>query len=457
MVTCDIAATPGTGEHHRARRGAAGRRRTSERSVGRVRREPPGGRAGFHGWKVVAAGSIIQALHSGLILQAFGNYAVLLERQFGWSKTVISTAYSFNRSESGLLGPIQGWALTRFGSRRVMRVGVVVLVVGFVLFSRIQTPAQFIGAFFVMAIGAGLSGFLTITTETVRWFERSRSKALSFTMLGFAVGGLFTPAVVWALQTFGWRATALGSGVVVGLVAMPLTTVFGHTPLSRGQHVDGIDPAELPPARPRAEGVSDIHFTAREALRTRAFWLLSFGHAAALLVVGSMIAHLSLYLTTEQGFTLQQAGFVGAGLTFFQLVGMLLGGFLGDRVSKRLLCSIAMVGHMVGLLLLTFATSGVLVWVFVVVHGLSWGVRGPLMGGLRADYFGSTAFGQIMGFSSVILMVGIVGGPLLAGVLADVTGSYRAGFTALAVLAGAGLAFFALASPPAPPARTSTL
>ena len=410
----------------------------------------------FYGWKVVGAGSVINALQAGLIQQAFGSYAVVLEQEFGWSKTVFSAAYSFNRVESGLLGPIHGWALTRFGSRGVMRVGIVVLALGFVAFSRIQTPAQFMAAFFVMAVGSSFSGFLTITTEAVRWFERHRSKALSLTSVGFAVGGLFIPAVVWALQTFGWRTTALGSAVIVVVVALPFSSVFGHSPASRQEDVDGIDPADRPSSRPRAEGVSDIHFTAREALHTRAFWMLSFGHASALLVVGSMIAHLSLYLTTEQGFTLQGAGLVFVGLTVFQLVGQLVGGLLGDRTSKRLLCAGAMVGHMAGLLLLTLATSAVLVWVFVVLHGLAWGIRGPLVNGLRADYFGSTAFGQILGFSSVVLMVGVVGGPLLAGVLADVTGSYRIGFTVLAFLAGAGLLFFALASPPPPPVRTTS-
>ncbi|MGY6500392.1 MAG: MFS transporter [Acidimicrobiales bacterium] len=415
----------------------------------------PDRRRVFHGWKVVGAGSVVQVLHAGLILQAFGSYAVLLEQQFGWSKTVISTAYSFNRAESGLLGPIQGWALTRFGSRTVMRVGIVVLAIGFLLFSRIQTPAQFIGAFFVIAIGAGLSGFLTVTTETVKWFERRRSRALSLTMLGFAVGGLLTPAVVWALETFGWRTTATASAAIIFVIAFPLTSLFGHSPASVGQPIDGIEPGTLPPSRARAEGVSDVHFTAREALRTRAFWLLSFGHASALLVVGSVIAHLSLYLTSEQGFTLGQAGLVAAGLTAFQLIGMLVGGVLGDRMSKRLLCSGAMLGHMAGLLVLTVASNVALVILFTMLHGLSWGIRGPLMGALRADYFGSTSFGQIMGISSVVLMIGIVGGPLLAGVLADVTGSYQLGFTILALLAGAGLAFFALAGPPDPPVRSA--
>lgn len=407
----------------------------------------------FHGWKIVGASAVVQALHSGLIIQAFGNYAVLLQREFGWSRTVFSVAYSFNRAESGLLGPIQGWALQRFGSRRIMRIGVIVLTLGFLLLSLVQTPVQFIGAFFVMAVGAGLSGFLTLTSETVRWFERKRARALSFVSVGFAVGGLVAPAVVWVLRTFGWRQTAAGSAVLVFVVAWSMTSLFGGWPADRGEHVDGVDPADRPPERFRPAGVSDVHFTASEAVRTRAFWMISLGHASALLVVGSVIAHLSLYLTGEQGFSLQEASYVGAGLTAFQLVGMLSGGFLGDRMSKRLLCGVAMLGHMGGLLLLTFAEARWMIWLFVVFHGLAWGVRGPLMGAMRADYFGATAFGQIMGISSVILMVGIVGGPLLAGILADVTNSYATGFTILAVLAGAGLGFFVLATPPTPPSR----
>jgi MFS family permease len=58
-----------------------------------------------------------------------------------------------------------------------------------------------------------------------------------------------------------------------------------------------------------------------------------------------------------------------------------------------------------------------------------------------------------MGYTSLVLMVGIVGGPLFAGILADVTGSYRIGFTILAVLAASGSVMFALAKPPAPPSN----
>lgn len=410
---------------------------------------PHASRAGsgrlFFGWRLAGAGAVILALQSALILQAFGQYAVILREQFGWSKTTISVAFSFNRAESGLLGPIQGWALHRFGSRRVMRVGAVVMTAGFVWFSLMSSPIQFVASMFVIAIGAGLSGFLTVNTEIVRWFDRNRTRALSMTGIGIATGGLVVPVVVLVLRHLGWRETAFGSGILLGVVTFALASWFGTVPADRCEVVDGAAPVEGAFAR---RGVGDRHLTAREALRTRTFWLLAFGHASALLIVGAVIAHLSLFLTSEQGYSLQSASFVIAGIPIAQIAGMLIGGALGDRYSKRALCSGAMFGHVAGLLLVTFATNAAMVWAFVVLHGLAWGMRGPLMSAIRADYFGSTAFGQIMGYTSIILMFGMVGGPLFAGVLADVTGSYRTGFTVLAAISALGAVFFALATPP---------
>jgi MFS family permease len=93
-------------------------------------------------------------------------------------------------------------------------------------------------------------------------------------------------------------------------------------------------------------------------------------------------------------------------------------------------------------------------WVgfFTVAHGLAWGMRGPLMQAMRADYFGRRSFGVIMGFSSMVVMVGNVSGPLVAGITADATGTYKTGFTIMAILAGLGSIFFFFATKPNPPA-----
>ena len=272
--------------------------------------------------------------------------------------------------------------------------------------------------------------------------------------MGFAIGGVLIPALAFFIEEFGWRGTAAGSAVIYLVCAWPLATYLEGTPAEHGTFVDGIDPETATPStQPRAEGLTDVHFTAREAMRTKAFWLISLGHMSALFVVGAVLAHLSLLLTSEHGYSLTEASFVAGGLPLVQIVGMLLGGWLGDRFNKRMLASLAMFGHTSGLLILAYANGALMIWTFVVLHGLAWGVRGPLMQALRADYFGSTSFGSIMGVSSLIVMLGTVLGPLVAGILADTTGSYRTGFVVLSFLALGGVVFFTLAKPPSPPVR----
>jgi MFS family permease len=110
-----------------------------------------------------------------------------------------------------------------------------------------------------------------------------------------------------------------------------------------------------------------------------------------------------------------------------------------------------MLAHAAALLLLATATTFWMVLAFAVLHGLAWGMRGPLMSAIRADYFGSLAFGTITGISSMIAMIGMMAGPLVAGMLADRTGSYVPGFSVLAALAAVGSVFFVLARRPTLP------
>ena len=93
-------------------------------------------------------------------------------------------------------------------------------------------------------------------------------------------------------------------------------------------------------------------------------------------------------------------------MTVFNILGQLGGGFLGDRFSKRMLAALAMLMHSAALLILAYATTMLPVYAFAVLHGTAWGLRGPMMTTIRADYFGRASFATIMGFSSLLVMVG---------------------------------------------------
>jgi sugar phosphate permease len=406
----------------------------------------------FYGWWVVAAGCGLETLIGGLMFHAYGAYVVLLREEFGWSKTMLSAAFSMARAESGILGPVQGWLTDRFGPRTLIRVGMVIFAVGFMLLSQIRSPLTFFLTFFLIALGSSLGGYLPIGVAIVAWFRRRRALALSVSATGMAIGGLLTPLVVLALTRFGWRWTAFLSGVLVLLAGLPLAQLVHHRPEALGERPDG-DPPEpaggpRPAAAPRREEPS---FTPGQAVRTPAFWYVALGHGSALLVVSAVMVHLAVHVTERLGYTLAQAASVTALMTVMQVAGQLGGGLAGDRFSKRAIVTACMLAHGAALLILAWATAFWMLAAFAVLHGLAWGIRGPLMSAIRADYFGSASFGTITGLSSMIVMLGMMGGPLVAGILADRTGSYTSGFVVLAVLAGIGSIFFVLARRPAAP------
>jgi len=271
--------------------------------------------------------------------------------------------------------------------------------------------------------------------------------------------------VAWSLTSLGWRPTAFFSGVLIIIVGMPIAQLMRQRPEQYGYLPDGAiasaiesegedSEQESQEAHVALDGSEVEGFTAREAMKTPAFWLLSFGHSMALFTVGAVSLHLIPHIIDSVGVSVTSASSAVVVMTIFNIIGQLGGGFLGDRFSKRGLAAVAMLVHAVALLILAYATTILPVFIFAVLHGTAWGVRGPMMTTIRADYFGRASFATIMGFSSLIVMVGMTAGPLIAGFLADIFDGYRVGFTVIAAITGAGSLFFVLARKPALPDRT---
>jgi MFS family permease len=401
---------------------------------------------------MVGAGSALQFLQAGLMTQSFGAYVAVLQAERGWSKTALSGAAALQQMESAILGPFLGWFIDRFGPQGMIRVGVVVFGLGLMLLSLTDTLTSFYAAFLVIALGASFCGMFPINTALIHWFERWRARALSSMSIGLALGGVSVPLIAWSLQTFGWRSTAFASGVIAIVVGLPLAMVIRRRPEDSGETVDGLPPHAYVEGAPIAPDLRR-DFTAPEAVRTPAFWLLSLGHGFALLVVHAVSVHSITHMNQGLGYSVERASLVYTLLTVSQMGGVGIGWLIGDRYDKRLIAATCMLMHMTGLLLLTYAISVPMVLAFAVLHGAAWGLRGPFMQALRADYFGRSAIGMILGLSLMIVVVGQIGGPMIAGILADHTGNYRVGFTILALLAGLGSLFFVLARKPERPLR----
>jgi sugar phosphate permease len=405
---------------------------------------------------MVGAGFGLQLLTAGLLMQSFGAYVVLLHDQEGWSKTALSFAYSLQQITSGVLAPGQGMMIDKFGPRAMMRVGVVIFGLAFMLFSQAQSLPLFYVSVILLAFGAQMSGFFPVTVSIVNWFERKRARALSMMSIGFGLGGVLVPLVAYSLETFGWRTTSFVSGIIVIIAGLPLSQIMRHRPEDYGEVVDGNREAERRAAVEASSGVRyqtepGRDFTVGEAMRTSAFWFISIGHGSALLIVSAVTVHAASYLKEDLGYSLGAASLVITLMTITQVAGMLIGGIIGDKFDKRVIAFACMGMHALALMLVAYAQAVPMVIAFAVLHGAAWGIRGPLMQAIRAEYFGRANFGMILGVSSLIFTIGNFAGPLVAGILADSTGGYREGFTVLTILSGIGSVFFLLSKKPLRP------
>lgn len=407
----------------------------------------PGGKV-FYGWWIVAACSGVQWLAAMTWMHSYGAYAVMMQEEFGWSMSVLSLAFALTRLESGLLGPLQGWLVDRFGPRIILTIGTLIFGLGFFAFSMVNSIPSYFVAFILIALGSSLGGFATLMVSLVNWFDRHRAKAVAWSQIGFSLGGLSVPIVILGLEAWGWRTMAIVSGLMVLLIAGPLVQLVRHRPDEIGEVPDGLIIQDDGAHAEHQDYVPQVSFTWQEAVREPSFWLISLGHGLSLLTVSSMLAHLIPHLITSLEYSKVAAGVVFSFMTGVQLIGLFLGGYLGDRMNKRLLCVLCMLGHFIGLLAVTYATNYWWLAVFVIFHGLGWGIRGPQMVALRADYFGPKSFGTIMGISSLIVMIGMTAGPIICGVMYDIHGDYQLAFTSMAFVSLTGSLCFWAARPP---------
>jgi len=401
----------------------------------------------FYGWWIVGVAATFQALFGVLFFHGFGPFFVSLQREFGWSRTLLSGAYSLARLEGGLLGPLEGLLIDRLGPRRVVLTGLVVAAVGFLLFSATRSPAWFYGSYLVMSLGASLAGWLTLSAAVNSWFIRRRSLAMSFLSVGLSVGGLLVPLLALSIERWGWRTTSVGIAGVLLAIGIPMALVLRRRPEDYGLLPDSAREAPPPPrsAAPAPSG----DFTFAQAVRTPAFWAISLGHAAALIPTSAVMVHLVPFLENEVGISMAVAATVVTVTTAVSIPAQVAGGWLGDRVDKRMALTVLTAAQGVALVSLAFTRSVPLAMLFAVLHGITWGARMPMTSAIRGDYFGRRFFGVISGSMNLITTLGAIVGPLLVGALADRVG-YRPALLALVGVTVLGSLFFLGARRPVP-------
>ena len=158
-----------------------------------------------------------------------------------------------------------------------------------------------------------------------------------------------------------------------------------------------------------------------------------------------------LHIAELPGFSAGNAAVVMMTMVAAQLFGQVLSAYGGDRYPKRPMLILCMVGHLAGGIALALASGWLMLIAFAVLNGIAWGGRGTLITSLRADYFGASQFGRIMGWTSLVMMPFMTIGMLGSGIMRDVFGSYDIPFVVFSIGAGTGVLWILMASRPVLP------
>ena len=291
----------------------------------------------FYGWWLVGLFVLIHGMASGPGMAGVGVWIKALELDFGWSRTQLTGAFSVAQMQGIIMWPLMGFLSDRLGPRRMLLIGLLVLGIGFVLFSLTTTLLVLYISFIIIWMVEARGTWLPMMKAVNSWFIRRRSTAMAIAGESYFVGGtLLVPVLAWAVNPnhFGWRNTALWIGVVFLVAAIPMSRLIRNRPEDYGQLPDGDpSPASADGGRQGKTGTETpraLDLTVRQAMGTSAFWFITVGDSISGILHTTLTVHL-VPMLTDQGFSLQMAAYVWSAVLLVGAGFSLVGGYVGDR------------------------------------------------------------------------------------------------------------------------------
>lgn len=390
----------------------------------------------YYGWIVIAVAFVTMAI----AVTARTAYSLLMPPlidEFGWDRGLAAGAFSFGFLVSAVLGPFVGRVMDRRGPLVVIESGVVLVAAGLLLAHAIETPLHlYLTLGLAVGCGANLMTFTAHSQFLPNWFVRRRGLAISLAFSGVGVGAiLLLPWLQSIIEREGWRAACAAMGLLVLLALGPLNLLVRRRPQDLGLLPDGERHEAAADGVRRPSNVVDAAWASREwtlgrALRTARFWWVVVGFFSALFAWYAVQVHQTKYLV-EVGFDPLTAAWGLGIVSVVAIPGQIGLGALSDRIGREWIWTAGCAGFAIcyaALIALEHAPSPALLWLMVISQGALGYALTSVMGAIVAEIFEGPHFGSIFGTITIALIGGGAAGPFVAGVIHDVTGSYRLAF-----------------------------
>ena len=405
----------------------------------------------YYGWAIVTVAVSAAFALGPSFSPVLAVFVRPIEQELGWSRATISFAFTLGSFISSLLTLLVGRLLDRYGARGIMVISGMAVTAAFLGMAVMTHPWHFWALFAVArpATSAGIQ--LSTMIAIASWFVQKRGRAMGFRVSGQRAGQAVQPLIAYAIMAVAnwrWSMTAM-AGMSFLFMVVPSALWMRRRPEDMGLLPDGRSPEGLGEVGSPQPGPSEDSWTLREAMRTRALWLLVLTVCLGFFITTGIGVHIIANFQ-DRGISAAAAVGVASLVALISMVTAVGWGFLLERVHVRYGVIVT------GLFLLVSVAAVMLVhtvgWAMVVavLLGIATGGWNTSQGVLFANYFGRRSAGTIRSVAAPFSAVVTPLGPLLAGYSFDVTGSYQLAFT---VFGGAALVMIMAMLVAVPPRR----
>ncbi|MFC1867766.1 MFS transporter [Thermodesulfobacteriota bacterium] len=405
----------------------------------------------FYGNNIVAASFVIQGVSIGMVF-TYGVFFKEFLAEFGWSRAVISGASSMNFLITGMFGIFAGRLNDKTGPRVIVMAAGILLGLCYILMSSLHATWHLYLLYGVLA-GMGIATNDIVTMSTMaRWFVRRRGSMTGIVKVGTGFGQLAIPLIASTLiAVYGWRSSYLILGTMVFVVLLLFAQVMRRDPQAMGLLPDGASAETWNKGTESTESGISL----KAAALTMQFWALCLAKLAALFCLLTVVVHIVPH-AIDLGLPPATAAGVIAAIGGVSMVGRFLMGVASDWIGWKRSLIISFIFLICCLIWIQMANKTWMLFIFAIIYAFAHGGIYTVMSPAVAELFGTRSHGVIYG---IVMFGGSIGGaigPLLAGHIFDVTGSYRIAFLLLTVMAVIGLMLITLLRPLSDTVRETT-